>query len=317
MTAMFLGLALIVSLLAIAFLVAWFYLPKGSALQQEVLVRTKTWCAIITFLLPIFLFPKPWPFVALGLISFFAFKEFITLTPSRAEDRWAFIWAYIAIPLQYLWAAMEWYGMFIIFIPVYLFLLLPTRLVLSGHPKGFLRSTSILQWGLMVTVFCLSHMAYLLALPPRMNGTWEIQGATLVFFLIFITQINDISQFCWGKYLGGKKILPLVSPGKTWSGFLGGVATTVVVTALLAPFFSPLPGWRENSLYAWGTVLLLGATMGVFGFVGDVVMSAIKRDIGVKDTGNMLPGHGGILDRLDSLTFTAPLYFHTLYYFCY
>ena len=120
--------------------------------------------------------------------------------------------------------------------------------------------------------------------------------------------MNDVAQFVWGKTLGKRKILPLVSPNKTWEGFLGGAVTTLLVSLLLGPLFTPLDLPRAA---------LVGLEIGIFGFIGDVVMSAVKRDIGVKDTGTLLPGHGGILDRLDSLTFTAPLYFHTLYYFYY
>lgn len=315
--AVYVGILFILTLLAVSYTTAKLYLPNDTPLKQEVLLRIRTWCWIVAFLIPIFLLSSPYPYILLGLLSFLAFKEFITLSPSRAEDRWAFLWAYIAIPLQYFWAAIGWYGMFIIFIPVYLFLLIPTRLVLSGHPKGFLRSTATLHWGLMTTVFSLSHMAFLLALPPQDNHGWSVNGASLVFFLIFLTQINDIAQFIWGKRFGKRKILPLVSPKKTWAGFLGGVATTVVLCLILAPLFTPLYGWREPSFISFGQIILIGLVVGVFGFIGDVVMSAIKRDIGVKDTGTMLPGHGGLLDRLDSLTFTAPLFFHLIYYFCY
>lgn len=308
MKPLYFGLLLVVGLLLAAWLTARFRLSDSSPTKKDVITRVQTWCWIVAFLLPVFLAPAPWPQIVLGCISFMAFKEFITLTPSRNQDRWAFLWAYIAIPLQYIWVGMAWYGMFIIFIPVYLFLFLPSRMVLAGHPQGFLQATATLHWGLMTTVFSLSHMAYLLALPEHTGRYGTVTGAELLFFLIFLTQINDVAQYVWGKTLGRRKILPLVSPNKTWGGFLGGLGTTVLLCVLLGPVFTPLQGW---------TALLLGLLVGVFGFVGDVVMSAVKRDIGVKDSGTLLPGHGGILDRLDSLSFTAPLYFHTLYYFYY
>ncbi len=160
----------------------------------------------------------------------------------------------------------------------------------------------------MTTVYSLSHMAYLLALPEKQNAFGMISGASLLFLLVFLTQANDIAQFIWGKTLGKHPVLPLVSPKKTWEGLLGGICTTIVLTMLLGPIFTPL-----TTVYAAG----LGLLIGVFGFLGDVVMSAMKRDIGVKDSGTFLPGHGGVLDRLDSLTFTAPLYFHILYYLYY
>lgn len=263
---------------------------------------------IFLFLLPVLLAPSPWPYVLLGLVSFLAFKEFITLTPARRQDRWAFLWAYIAIPLQYLWAGMNWYGMFIIFIPVYLFLFLPSRMVLAGHPKGFLRATATLHWGLMTTVYSLSHMAFLLSLPDKTGPHGTVTGASMLFLLLFLTEINDVTQFLWGKSLGRHAVLPLVSPRKTWEGLLGGVGTTAAAAVLLGPLLSPL-----TPLRALGTGLLIG----ICGFLGDVVMSAVKRDVGVKDSGTLLPGHGGILDRLDSLTFTAPLFFHLVFYLYY
>ena len=241
-------------------------------------------------------------------MSFLAFKEFLTLTPARRQDRWAFLWAYIAIPLQYLWAGIRWYGMFIIFIPVYLFLFLPVRMVLAGHPKGFLRATATLHWGLMTTVYSLSHMAFLLSLPDRTGPHGTVTGASMLFLLLFLTEINDVAQFLWGKALGRHAVLPLVSPRKTWEGLLGGIGTTAAAAVLLGPLFSPL-----TPLRALGAGLLIG----ICGFLGDVVMSAVKRDVGVKDSGTLLPGHGGILDRLDSLTFTAPLFFHLIFYLYY
>lgn len=308
MTAVSVGLIGVWSVLAFAYVYTRKRFPAGSGAGREILLRIRTWAWIILFLMPVFLVQGSLPYVLLGLVSFLAFKEFITLTPARNRDRWAFLWAYVAIPLQYLWAGMGWYGMFIIFIPVYLFLFLPARMVLAGHPKGFLRATATLHWGLMTTVFSLSHMAYLLSLPEAQGAWGTVGGSGLLFFLILLTQSNDVAQFVWGKSFGKRRILPLVSPNKTWAGFLGGAGTTMCLCFLLGPVFTPMQGW---------TLLLMGLVVGVFGFVGDVVMSAVKRDIGVKDSGSLLPGHGGVLDRLDSLSFTAPLYFHILYYFYY
>ena len=140
------------------------------------------------------------------------------------------------------------------------------------------------------------------------SGEAVAGGAGLVLFLVFLTQFNDVSQYIWGKMLGKRKIIPKVSPNKTWEGFLGGVGTTTVCALLLSSFLTPL-----SLLLAVGAGLIIG----VGGFIGDVTISAIKRDIGIKDSGSLLPGHGGILDRIDSLTYTAPLFFHYVYYFCY
>lgn len=176
-------------------------------------------------------------------------------------------------------------------------------MLLRGDTQGFLRAVGTLHWGLMSTVFGLSHAAFLLTL--RREGSGEEYGVGLILLLVFLTEANDIAQYCWGKWLGRAKVVPSVSPNKTWAGLLGGVATTTILAGLTGPVLSPLPH---------SGALVVGLLTGIVGFFGDICISAIKRDIGIKDTGKMLPGHGGILDRVDSLTFTAPIFFHFIYY---
>lgn len=267
-------------------------------LQQRI---TSWWVIILLFSLAM-LSPKWLALTFFAFASFLSLKEYLTLTPTRRSDRMPLLWMYAAIPIQYIWTGMAWYGMFIIFIPVYVFLFLPVRMVITGDINGFLRSASIMHWGMMTTVFALSHVAYLLTLPGIDAGA----GALLVFFLVALTELNDISQYLWGKSLGRFKITPHVSPNKTLAGLSGGVLTTLVLAVMLGPLLTPLD--TVHSLSA-------GVIIGLGGFCGDVVMSAIKRDFGVKDSGKLLPGHGGILDRLDSLIYTAPLFFHFYYYF--
>lgn len=274
----------------------------------ELKLRIQTWWWLTGLLFLALSFNRTVAVVVLGLVSFMAFKEFISLVQTRPIDNAVLLLAYLAIPLQYLWVGMAWYGMFIIFIPVYMFLLLPLRMVISGETRGFLRAAGTLHWGLMTTVFSLSHLAYLLALPAHAGAHGEVRGEMLVFYLLVLTQLNDVAQYLWGKLLGRRKVAPRVSPNKTLEGLLGGVATTTLLAWLLGPWFTPM-----TPLFS----LLAGGLISLFGFTGDVVISAIKRDIGVKDSGSLLPGHGGILDRLDSLTYTAPLFFHFIYYFYY
>jgi phosphatidate cytidylyltransferase len=213
-------------------------------------------------------------------------------------------WAYLAIPVQYGWVAAEEYGLFVVFVPVYMFLLLPLRMVIVGETRDFLRAVGTLHWGLMTMVFSLSHVAYLLVLPLASHPV--AGGAGLVLYLVVLTELNDVAQYLWGKRFGRRRVVPTVSPNKTWAGFLGGVATTVLLAWALAPLLTPL---------SWPMALAAGLLIAVGGFVGDVTISALKRDLGVKDSGSLLPGHGGILDRVDSLTYTAPLFFHFVRYF--
>lgn len=266
--------------------------------HSELHARIRTWWIMAgLFLFAVFL-SKRTALVFFAVVSFLALKEYFSLIPTRRADRRVLFWAYLAIPVQYYWAAIDWYGMFVIFIPVYMFLLLPMRAVLVGETTGFLRAMGTVHWGLMTMVFSISHAGYLLVLDkPGMRNF----GSGLVLYLVLLTQLNDIAQYIWGKTLGHRRVVPLISPGKTWGGLLGGVFTTVVVSYFLAPHLTPLTV-RQS--------LLAGLLIAVSGFIGDITISALKRDLGIKDSGTLLPGHGGILDRIDSLTYTAPLFFH-------
>lgn len=271
---------------------------------RELTLRIRTWWVIIVLFSLAILSPRWLALTFFALVSFMALKEFLTLAPSRQTDRMPLLWMFIAIPINYWLIGINWYGMFVVFIPVYAFLFLPVRMVIAGDTQGFLRFVSQHHWSLMTTVFAFSHVAFLLVLPDDGKQT----GALLVLFLVGLTEFNDIAQYLWGKSIGRIKVMPKVSPNKTLAGLIGGVATTTLMAALLGPVMTPL-----NLPLS----LLAGFIIGLSGFCGDVVMSAIKRDIGVKDSGTLLPGHGGILDRLDSLIFTAPVFFHFIRYFCY
>ncbi len=273
---------------------------------SELAARVNSWWIMAGVFAAAMALDRTLSIIFLGFVSFLALKEYLSVIPTRRTDRRVLFWAYLAIPVQFYWVATAWYGMFIIFIPVYLFLLLPMRMVLIGETTGFLRAAGSLHWGMMLTVFNLSHMAFLLALPEGVNPSGG--GAGLVLFLMFLTQFNDVAQYVWGKTLGKHKIIPKVSPKKTWEGFAGGVATTTLAAWVLAPHLTPLTSWEGPAA---------GLLIGLAGFIGDVNISALKRDLGIKDSGSLIPGHGGILDRVDSLTFTAPLFFHFLYYLHY
>lgn len=241
--------------------------------------------------------------ILFAALSFLALKEFFSIVPLRQVDRRAIFWLYLAIPIQYYWIATGWYSMFLIFIPVYLFLFIPLRLVLIGDTQGFIRSSGVLHWGVMLTVFCISHLASLASL-TRVN--FDAGSMGLILFILFLTQFNDVMQYVCGKQFGKHKIIPKVSPNKTWEGFIGGIICTMLLSTLLGSYLTPM-----TALFSG----LAGLLIAVAGFIGDVVVSSIKRDLSIKDSGQMIPGHGGILDRLDSLTFSAPLFFHYFYYF--
>jgi phosphatidate cytidylyltransferase len=272
--------------------------------QLELQQRLTSWCWIVALFSVTLAANHSISICLFCFLSFLAFKEYISLIPTRLSDRRVLFWAYLAIFIQYYWISIHWYVMFLIFVPVYAFLFLPTRMVIAGETEGFLKAIGTLHWGLMLTVFSLGHLAYLLMLPDRGN---PIAGsAGLVLYLVFLTEINDIAQYIWGKSLGRHPVTPTVSPNKTWEGLIGGIITTTCLAMAIAPCLSP---------FDWIHALAVGLIIGCAGFIGDVTISALKRDLGVKDSGSIIPGHGGILDRIDSLTYTAPLFFHFTVYF--
>lgn len=273
--------------------------------HTELRQRVQSWWWMIAALFFVFIFSTRATIIFFGLISFLALKEFLSIVPMRFSDRRAVFWLYLSIPVQYYWVSIGWYGMFIIFIPVYVFLFIPMRMILIGETKGFIKSAGILHWSVMLTVFCVSHIAYLLVLP---NKNILAGGIGLVIFLLFTTQFNDVCQYFWGKILGKHKIIPKVSPNKTWEGFMGGLLTITLISGFSAPLLTPL-----TAIQGLGA----GCIIAVSGFIGDVVLSSVKRDLQIKDSGHLIPGHGGILDRIDSLIYTAPIFFHYLYFLHY
>ena len=270
----------------------------------ELWQRVRTWWVMVAVFTTAMVLSRTVSIAFFAFLSFLALKEYFSLIPTRRADRRVLFWAYLAILAQYYWVYLEWYGMFIIFIPVYCFLFLPARMLIIGQTEGFLRAAGTVHWGLMTTVFSLSHAAFLLTLhDDTYHG--HPPGPGLVLYLVALTELNDIAQFLWGKSFGRHKIVPKVSPNKTWEGLLGGLVTTTLLAVTIGPVLTPM-----SRLQA----LLSGLILSVGGFVGDINLSALKRDLGVKDSGTLLPGHGGVLDRVDSLTYTAPLFFHFVYY---
>ena len=266
--------------------------------------RVNSWWVMVALLTAALLLGWQATTVLFMVISFIALREFLSLAPSRREDRLIFLGAYLAIPINYGFIALDQYGIYLVFIPVYCFMIVPFLMACLGQTKAFLERAATFHWGLVACVYSLGFAAFLMRTPASEAGPAGAAG--LVLFLLVATEFNDVAQYVFGKLFGRRKIIPKVSPNKTWEGFLGGWAAPAVLIWLLAPVFTPLEGVGRA---------LTAALLPLAGFAGDVTMSAVKRDIGVKDTSHLIPGHGGLLDRVDSLTFTAPLYFHLLAFF--
>lgn len=237
------------------------------------------------------------------VISFMALREFLSLLYIRRGDHLALAACfYVILPLQYFLVAIDWFSMFTIFIPVYGFLFLPILSALLGDTAHFLDRSTKVQWALMISVFCISHIPAILTLD--IEG-FEDKKLLLMIFLILVVQSSDVLQYVWGKLFGKHKIAPKLSPSKTVEGFVGGVVSASVLGGLLY-WLTPF-----NPVQA----VLMSLLICLMGFLGGLVMSAMKRSMGVKDWGNMINGHGGMLDRMDSLCFAAPIFFHVVRYY--
>ena len=237
------------------------------------------------------------------VISFMALREFLSLLYIRRGDHLALAACfYVILPLQYFLVAIDWFSMFTIFIPVYGFLFLPILSALLGDTAHFLDRSTKVQWALMISVFCISHIPAILTLD--IEG-FEDKKLLLMIFLILVVQSSDVLQYVWGKLFGKHKIAPKLSPSKTVEGFGGGVVSASVLGGLLY-WLTPF-----NPVQA----VLMSLLICLMGFLGGLVMSAMKRSMGVKDWGNMISGHGGMLDRMDSLCFAAPIFFHVVRYY--
>ncbi len=269
---------------------------------EEISARLVTWWVLLAvFAGAVVLWPPGLILFAL-VMSLWGLREFFAMMPYRMADRRIYALAFLAVGFQYLWVALDWYGMFIIFVPLYCLLLVAQQVTFLEQPQGAFATLGRVQLGLLWVVFCLSHAAYLLVLP---GGGPSSEGLGLLCFVVVITELGDVGQYVFGKVFGRTRVLPVVSPNKTLAGVFGGVLVSVGLAVWWGPWLTPL----STGMSAW-----MGVLIGLGGFVGDAAMSGLKRELGVKDTSAALPGHGGVLDRIDSLLFTAPLFFHVVRY---
>ncbi len=276
---------------------------KPNPVIANLTARVKAWWVMVLLFTVALLTGGVGSVILFALVSFFALREFATLAPTRPGDHRTLFWAFfLVVPIQYFLVWLHWYGLFAIFIPVFAFVLLPIRSATAGDCEHFLERTATVQWGLMVCVYFVSHVPALLMLNlPGYVG----QNGKLLLFLVLVVQISDVFQYVWGKLLGRHKIAPTLSPNKTVEGFVGGALSASALGAAL---------WWATPFAPWQAALL-SLLITLMGFFGGLVMSAIKRDRGVKDYGTLIEGHGGMVDRIDSLCFAAPVFFHLVRYY--
>ena len=319
-------LVVVLVLLAGANLAGWLLSRQpdsnvNPAMVQSFNQRVRAWWMMWVILVAGFLLGTIPTLVLFFFVSFWALREFITLTPTRFGDHRALFWVFFLFtPLQYVLVGLDlffspapgkgpnvYYGLYTILIPVYGSLFVSARVAISGDYKRYLERIAKIQTALMICVYSLSHAPALLTLDLERadNTPWDGSNIGLLFYFVLITQLGDVFQFTFDRLLGRRAIAPSINESRTLEGFLGGAASTMLVGIALY--------WASPFGLLWSAVMAL--CIYAMGFAGGMTMSAIKRDRGVKDYGTLVQGHAGVLDRIDSLCFAAPVFFHLTRYF--
>ncbi|WP_152446470.1 phosphatidate cytidylyltransferase [Bacillus sp. THAF10] len=283
------------------FTIVYLIVKKNSTSKDfsELGVKVKTWWGMLFVFSVATLFNPLVSLFALMFLCFFSLKEYFSILKTRKVDRQLFLWAYLSIPIQFYWIYIGWYGMFIVFIPVYVFLFLPLPRILGKGTVGFLRSVSSTQWGLMLMVFGLSHLAFYQTATPE-------YGANLVLYLVVLTQLHDVVQYLVSLYIGKKKVIPTSNPNITWEGFLISTFVTTGVSYNLFPYLTPL-----DELFG----ILSGLLISVACFGGSLAVSVLKRDLLIGDGEKASVLKKSYLTRVDSLAYSAPIFFHVIRYY--
>jgi phosphatidate cytidylyltransferase len=290
--------------------------------QSKKLVESlKTWWALMAVLAVALVLGRTGVVIAVGGLSMLALREFV----GRLRGEWApknlLTLTYLLAIGQYLAIWMGWETVFVMIAPLAIVVLAAVVRMASAPPPGFVAAAGGAVLAMMLCVYGLSHAAMLHTLPDSSNPVAGAAGWLL--YLLLLTEVNDMGQAMWGRALGAHKPTRHISPNKSWEGFVGGFLTTIVLAVVTAPWITPLaeapPRLASTPLadIPYLAAILVGAAVALAGIVGDLTMSSAKRDYGLKDFGALLPGHGGVLDRFDSLTITAPVFFHLIRWFDY
>ncbi len=266
------------------------------------MTRVQSWWGMVAFVGVALLMGKIGVMVLFAFTSFAALREFLTLTTKAQADHMSLALAFfVVLPLQYFFIGMGWDGLYTVFIPVYAFLLLPIVSALRGNADKYLIRVAETQWGLMIAVFCVSHVPALMTIDI---AGYDDRSVLLIAFLVMVVQFGDLLEYFFGRRIGKTRIAPGLSP-KTWEGVICGVVCAMLIGGLLA-WITPFG--------IWGAMAMAGAAS-LVGLLGSLVFAAIKRDRGVKDWSHLIPGQGGFVDQLDSVIFAAPIFYHFTKYF--
>ncbi len=292
----------VVGLLPVSAVIVWVLhrLGRTSAeTHRELVLRIRSWAVLVPLLIGPVLLGAAAVIIGVAVLSALCFGEFARAT-GLFRDRAIAAVVGVALLFSTYAVADHWYGFFVA-VPVLAVSLLAAVAVLRDEPQGYLQRVGLGTVSLLLFVHGLGYLGYLANDP----------GYRPLLLLVLLTvELNDIFAYLTGRLFGATKLLPKTSPGKTGGGALGALICTTTLVALLGSVvLAGTPAGRPVSL------IVLGLLVSIAGQAGDLVLSSAKRDIGVKDMGARIPGHGGLLDRFDSLLLVAPVVFHYVGYF--
>jgi phosphatidate cytidylyltransferase len=269
------------------------------ALRRELWLRTRSWVFLILCVwLPV-LAGAFWAVLALLLVSLWCWREYSRATGLFREHLLSAV-AVLAILLLYFAVLDHWYNFFMALAPLGLVSLAIVTIPLD-RPQGYIQRVGLALFGYLLLGVAWGHLAY-------MTNDWDYRP--LVLLVLVAVALSDVAAFTSGRLFGRRKLLPETSPNKTVAGALGAILlSTLFVAAASGPLFA------GTAIAGWGWRLLLGFLVGALAQLGDLMLSSIKRDLGIKDMGRSIPGHGGMLDRVNSLLLVAPAVFHFVGYF--
>lgn len=268
-------------------------------MRRELWLRWASWCVIAPALLVPLLLGGAWWIFLVMVLSLFCFREFSRVTGLFREPM-VMVVGYLGIVATAAGALDHWYSAFIAATPLTISLMAAAA-VLSDRPNGYVQRVALGSLGFLLCGTGLGHLAFLAN---------DAQFRPILFLLILAVQGNDVFAFMCGKAFGKRKLCPNTSPGKTIGGALGALVITTALVVTMGHFIvtGGVAKW-------WPHLIAAGALLSIAGQMGDLVLSSIKRDIGIKDAGTILPGHGGLLDRFDSLLLASPLVFYFIAFF--
>ena len=274
----------------------------GPNLRAELFRRYWSWLVIVPLLLVPILLGAFWTIASIGILSVLCYREYSRATGLFREKLLSLVLAAGIVALA-LATLDNWYRLFVALTPLTVAALAAVAL-LADRPQGYIQRVGLAVLGFILFGTALAHLAWF-----ANDGSYR----PYLILIILSVEANDVFAFCCGKLFGRQKLAPHTSPNKTVAGALGAIVLTTMLVVVVGWFLFPAEVVAAHGVtrpQELRYLAVFGVMISTVGQLGDLMLSAIKRDIGIKDTGTMIPGHGGLLDRFDSLILVAPAAFH-------